>query len=295
MFMFPMSKPQIKPIKSTNMLTLVTCWYLVKSKYSHEKYVSWIQNLLSIVNNFNLVIYTDLDSYKYIYKLHNISNNDKIMVVFRPFHQFYTYKYKEQWINNHNKSVMHLHKLIDWKLNMIWNEKIFFVKDAYYNNYFNTPLYAWCDIGYFRNNFDDINTQLLYNWPNNKKLNEEPFTIPVIHYGCVQNNNSEFLKIAISIKKHYEPRTKSIKTEEPNSNYDSLCFAGGFFLLQKQLIDYYAKIYLDKLEYYFANNYFIKDDQTIVNDLIFSNPNSFYIHNENTKYNNWFMFQRLLV
>lgn len=55
------------------------------------------------------------------------------------------------------------------------------------------------------------------------------------------------------------------------------------------LIKFLQKIFLS-----FANNYFIKDDQTIVNDLIFTNSNLFYIHNENTKYNNWFMFQRLL-
>jgi len=191
---------------------------------------------------------------------------------------------------------MQLHKITDWKLNMIWNEKIFFVQDAYHKNYFNAPLYAWCDIGYFRNNIDDLNTQFLYNcnWPNNQKLKEEPFTIPVIHYGCVQNDNNEFLKISTIIKKHYQTKKTEKPNSDPNPNYDCVCFAGGFFLLQKQLIDYYAKIYVDKLEYYFANNYFIKDDQTIVNDLIFTNHNLFYIHNENTKYNNWFMFQRLL-
>ena len=278
-------------IRQKNIITLVSCWYLVKSKFSHNKYVSWINNLLSIANNFNLVIYTDIDSYKYIKHLIRLANNSNIMVVFKPFNMFYTYKYKEYWISNHIKSNIELHKNIDWKLNMIWNEKNFFVKDAYSNNYFNTDLYAWCDIGYFRNNLDDLNTKFLYNWPNTIKLTKEPFIIPAIHYGCVQKDNNIFLSLSKKIKSHYELN----KNEEPNSNYEEICFAGGFFLLRKELIEYYSKIYSDKLEYYFKNNYFIKDDQTIITDLIFTNPNLFYIHNENKKYNNWFMFQRLLV
>ena len=44
------------------------------------------------------------------------------------------------------------------------------------------------------------------------------------------------------------------------------------------------------------NNYIIKDDQTIIIDVIFTNPNLFYTHTEDDqKFDNWFMFQRLLL
>ena len=40
----------------------------------------------------------------------------------------------------------------------------------------------------------------------------------------------------------------------------------------------------------------LKPNQTIVMDIIFTNPNMFYIHKENVvNYDNWFMFQRLLL
>jgi hypothetical protein len=58
----------------------------------------------------------------------------------------------------------------------------------------------------------------------------------------------------------------------------------------------YMKIYEEKLNYYFTNDYFIKDDQTIIMDIIFTNSNMFYIHTENDiRYDNWFMFQRALL
>lgn len=61
------------------------------------------------------------------------------------------------------------------------------------------------------------------------------------------------------------------------------------------LANYYAKIYDDKLNYYFSNDYFIKDDQTIIKDIIFTNEKMVNIHREfDKRFDNWFMFQRLL-
>ena len=51
----------------------------------------------------------------------------------------------------------------------------------------------------------------------------------------------------------------------------------------------------EKIVYYFTNNFIIKDDQTIIMDIIFCNQQLFYIHTEANPYmDNWFMFQRLL-
>jgi hypothetical protein len=50
------------------LLTLSTCWYSLKSKFDNKIYLQWIKNILSIVNNFNLIIYTDSESFKQIIK-----------------------------------------------------------------------------------------------------------------------------------------------------------------------------------------------------------------------------------
>ena len=44
----------------------------------------------------------------------------------KEFENFYNYKYKNNWIANQDKSI--LKDKIDWKLNMLWSEKIHLVK-----------------------------------------------------------------------------------------------------------------------------------------------------------------------
>ena len=89
-------------------------------------------NFLSIVNNnFNLVIYTDENSLQYIPKRENVK------IIIKSFEQFYNYKYKDYWIQNHEKNNL-LNNRIDWKVNMLWSEKIWFVNETIQNKYFNT-------------------------------------------------------------------------------------------------------------------------------------------------------------
>ena len=271
-------------------ITLSTCWYILKSKFNVKTYLSWITNLLSIVDNFNLVIYTDVNSLKLFVHLIDFSNQ-KIKIIISPIEEFYTYRYKDFWIKNHEKSNLKLHSHVDWELNMLWNEKVFFVNETIKKRYFNTLYYGWCDIGYFRNRLNDLHSNYLKNWPNNKKLLDEFFN-EKIHYACVQDDKSIYLNLQNDIITHYSNKLES----QPTIQLEEICFAGGFFILKKDLIDTYIKLYDEKLIYYFTNNFIIKDDQTIVMDIIFTNPNLFSIHTEDTnKFDNWFMFQRLLL
>lgn len=277
---------QLQP--TNNILTLSTCWYNLKSKFDNKNYVNWIQNLLSIVRTFNLVIYTDSNSIKQITHLRELTNPN-IKIVVKPFENFYTYKYKKHWIKNHYNSKLQLHSHIDWRLNMLWNEKVFFVNETIKNKYFDTLYHGWCDIGYFRNRHNDLHTRQLLYWPNNTKLNN-PLN-NYIHYGCVQTNKTIYKRQQNEIKMHYSHKL----TTQPMHQIEDSCFAGGFFFLRRDLINSYVNIYDEKIRYYFENHYIIKDDQTIINDIIFTNPQLFYTHIENNpNYDNWFMFQRLL-
>ena len=95
---------QTKIVRETpKLVTFSTCWYILKSKFSANIYCKWISNLLSIVKNFNLVIYTNTESYEYLLPLID-SSNTNIKVIFKPMEEFYTYKYKGHWIKNHEKS-----------------------------------------------------------------------------------------------------------------------------------------------------------------------------------------------
>ena len=286
---FLFKKPIAKPTKENNIITFSTCFYVLKSKFPIETYLKWINNLLSIVKHFNLVIYTNKESVVYLLKLIDPTNK-KIKVIIKPLSHFYTYKYKDYWIKNHEKSNMGMHKIIDWQLNMLWNEKVFLVNETIKKGHFKTYYYGWCDIGYFRNRDVDLNTMYLNGWPNDNKilgLNDKR-----IHYGCVQNNTITYVKLSNDIKNHYINK----KSSQPSIQFDEMCFAGGFFILKPEFIDIYTRLYDEKLVYYFMNNFIVKDDQMIIMDIIFMNPNLFYIHTEdNPKFDNWFMFQRLLL
>jgi hypothetical protein len=282
-------KPINTTIPNTNPITFVTCWYLLRSKFPPMKYAEWINNFMSIVNNFNLVVYTDIQSLPML-KLF-VNANKKIKLVVKPVEEFWTYKYKDHWIRNHKSSLMALHKVTDWEVNMLWNEKIFFVKDAVQNRYFDTEYYGWCDIGYFRNGIDDTNSAFLTNWPNHNLFSSHALK-KHIHYGRVQNDSLIWQQLESDIINHYKHGLKS----PPTNKYDEICFSGGFFFLHKDLINLYANLYDKKLEYYFDNHFFIKDDQLIVMDIIFTNRQLFFIHMErNSHFNKWFMFQRLLL
>ena len=280
---------------SLTLLTLSTCYYNIKSKFPSSKYLIWANNLLSIVNNFNLVIYTDhegFDCLKTLFKSNpKISNKIgvKIKIIIKPFEDFVGYKYKDEWSRNHGSSALDLHQHVDWKLNMLWCEKVHFVNETVKNKYFVTPFYGWCDIGYFRNRSDDTNTKNLLNWPNPLKLLS---LSKGIHYACVENNQNIYRSLLVDIQNHYENKDNPLN---PTNKISQKCFAGGFFIIRPRLIQAYSMIFDSKLRYYFDNKFVVKDDQTILLDCIFTNPKLFYLHWEQKKeYDNWFLFQRLL-
>jgi len=274
------------------LITFSTCWYIVKSKFPITTYLEWIHNLFSIVNNFNLVVYTDTNGYNSLKPLIQtnifLKKKEKIRFIIKPMEDFYGYRYKDAWIQNHKNSQLMLHKNVDWKLNMLWCEKIHFVNETIRNKYFNTVYHGWCDIGYFRN----LSLGKFSSWPSQLSLLKFPNKI---HYGCVQKEPMIYNGLQNDIIKHYSNNNinKNNKSNPPISyeKIEEVCFAGGFFILTKPLAEIYGRIFDVKLRYYFQNGFTIKDDQQIIMDCIFTNPQLFQIHFSE----NWFMFQELLL
>jgi hypothetical protein len=125
-----------------------------------------MDNMLSNVNNYSLVIYSDEPSSPYLQKyLHN----PRIKLIIKPHENLYNYKYKDYWIKNHEKNTL-LNAHIEWQVNMLWSEKIHFVYETMYNKYFDTEYYGWCDIGYFRNRWNDLNSTQLKQWPSAENI-----------------------------------------------------------------------------------------------------------------------------
>jgi hypothetical protein len=267
-------------------ITFSTCFYNFNSKFDINTYSEWMKNFFYIVNDFYLVIYTNEEGIQYIEP--NINKNPRIKTIIKPVEKFHNYQYKDFWIKNHEKNIV-LKDRIDWKVNMLWSEKLWFVNETVKKNYFKTKYFGWCDIGYFRNrNPFDTNISDLQHWSNKKALDKIDWA--KIHYACVNNNQEELIHLKNTIiNKNSEglPMTPI----DPNQ----ISIAGGFFLVHPNNIQWWCKTYEKKMLTYFHNNYLIKDDQIIIVDCVFSNIEHFFIHFENHPlYDNWFMFQRIL-
>tara|TARA_B110000285_G_scaffold229434_1_gene294136 strand:+ start:894 stop:1688 length:795 start_codon:yes stop_codon:yes gene_type:complete len=261
-------------------ITFVTCWYELKSKFNILEYKKWMKNFLYNINNFYLVIFTNKKSY-YLFK-DLIKDNINIKVIFKEFQEFKCSQY--DWIKNHKKNNLLNENgrfSTDLKLNMLWNEKIDFVKHVIDEIIFDTPWYGWCDIGYFR-----TNNNIVENWPNVDKI--KGLNKDKIYYAKVSNNIDHLVKMVLN------KNTLGLPAQEiPPSQ---ISFAGGFFLIHKNKCNWWHDIYYNHLTKYFNNNYLVKDDQIIILDCIINNLSHFQIIQEPDRFKDpWFVFQNFLL
>jgi hypothetical protein len=275
-----------------NKITFSSCFYIIKSKFDPSTYVMWMNNFISIVNHFNLVIYTDENSCKYI----DIQGKPNIKVIIKPLTDFYNYRFQNYWIKNHEKNVL-INNMSSWQLNMLWSEKICFVKETIDKKYFETNFYGWCDIGYFRNKSGDLHTNNLSNWSHPSVISN--LNPSKIYYANVNNSDEYISRLYKNINNKNE-KGLPINPIPPSQ----VSVAGGFFVLHKNKIQWWYETFNKKLELYFKNDYLVKDDQIIIIDCILTdkfnnsqtlNQSNFILLNENfVKFDNWFMFQRFL-
>jgi len=266
-------------------ITFSTCWYNFKAKFDPSVYYQWIDNMLSNVNNYNLVVYCDYEGFKLLEKY---DDNHRIKIIIKPHNQFYTYRYRSEWILNHEKNDL-LKTRVDWKLNMLWSEKIHFVHQTMVNKYFDTDFYGWCDIGYFRGRPNDLSREQLVNWPNTNKITL--LDINKIYYACV-NNNPEYMNMLA----HIVNNKNDLGLPETPIPPHQVSIAGGFFICHKSRVEWWRNTMDQKLALYFKHGYLVKDDQIIVADCILSDLEHFALcKEEDLRYDNWFLFQRLLL
>ena len=271
-------------IKKSINLTLSTCFYILNSKFTIGTYKKWAKNLIDNVNNFYLVIYTDEKS-KYFFDDMNINDNDNIILIIKEIETFNTYEYKDKWIKNHEKRNKIIDVKIEWKLNMLWNEKINFVNETIKNEYFKTKFYGWCDIGYFRCKqgnppLDNLPHDKISNWPNPtiiENLEDK------IYYTQVCDDN-------------YINQIELYKKEKNEIPAKQCSIAGGFFICNIDKLKWWHYIYYNRVEQYLNTDKLIKDDQIIIVDLYLENKDKFkLITQKNKKYDPWFAFDTYLL
>ena len=266
--------------------TFATCWYPLNSKFSAQLYFDWMKHMLSEVNHYYLVFFTDEKGEKMLQDHFAASTttsyfkNPNIKIVIKPYEKWHNYLYEAAWLKNHEKNNL-LNSRIEWKVNMLWAEKVHFVNDARINHYFPpTDFYGWCDIGYFREGVCPtfaISQQML-------SLNKNK-----IYYAqVVPDHIIDSFKPTIQVKNDAGLPMKPIPAEQ-------VSVAGGFFIAHQSKIDGWQKKFDAKLRLYFEHHYLVKDDQIIILDCIVSEPHRFELIKEtDPKLNPWFQFRRFL-
>lgn len=292
-------------------ITFSTCWYIFKAKFDPSIYHGWIHNMLSNVNNYNLVVYCDKFSIGFI---EPYLKNPRIKAVIKPIQEFSTYELRDLWIDNHSKNEL-LNRRVGWELNMLWCEKLAFVQQTIRERYFegfakppavvqnldstqiaplglstenDTELFGWCDIGYFRGRPNDSHASSLENWPSDQTINA--LDKSKIYYACV-NNNHQYIG---SLYNMIMDRNSMGLSRFPIPD-NQISIAGGFFLGSVENLEWWHNTFYSLLNQYFDNGRLVKDDQIIVADGVFSNKERFELLMENNpQYDNWFLFQRFL-
>lgn len=266
-------------------ITFSSCWYAFKSKFDVSTYLKWIDKMLSNVNQYNLVIYTDETSVSLLTKY---AKNSRIKLIIKPDTEFYNYRYQNDWIRNHQINTT-LNRKTEWKVNMLWCEKVHFVHETMTQQYFDTDYYGWCDIGYFRDQPDDLTPEQLAKWPSQTKLDN--LKKDKIYYACANNYDDYIKALRANVLNKNE---KGLPVPPIMVTQVSIC--GGFYVGHKDMIEWWRDQFDAKLQLYFANNYLVKDDQMIIADCVFSDLSHFQLCREtNPMYNHWFLFQRFFM
>jgi hypothetical protein len=258
-------------------VTFATCWYALHSKFPVSTYLNWMQYLLRKNSHYYLVLFTDADGAQLLqdhFPLHS-----HLQIIQKPIEQWYNYRYKDHWIKNHQKNRL-LNDRTEWALNMLWAEKTHFVNEARVQQYFPpTEFYGWCDIGYFRegpcspsfcSNLQTLNKNKIY-----------------YAYVCPQWQLQQLEAIVKDKNAHGLP------SQPIPANQNSI--AGGFFIAHQSKIAGWQQKFDEKLALYFQHEYLVKDDQIIIVDCVFSEPQRFELIQEtDPKQNPWFYFRRWL-
>ena len=146
----PENEPQASPgmiaIPHQN-VTIVSGYFNVPSKRSHDDYLPWIQSFTSIKDN--LVIFTSKELVPFFKKLRENRTNTRILSIsLQEFRVVQDFGGMEFWSN---QTVLDPERLVHTKeCYVIWNEKSYFIQRAMEWNPFGSEFFAWMDIGYMR-------------------------------------------------------------------------------------------------------------------------------------------------
>jgi hypothetical protein len=225
-------------------VTIVTAYYKIPSKFSHEKYLEWISNFLCVIPCY-LYIYTDAESYTILQDMRkDFLDRTKIVIV--PFNELSMNQFRDVW----NKQTETDHEKYQTpELYILWNEKSSFLNHVAMNdNVFQSDYLFWCDIGSFRS---PEHLSKLVNFPNPSTVyNLNPNKIYILEINELKENEKIIGENGIPIG---------------DLTYDmDGRFGGGIFGGHKNACNLWTSQYYSMLNRFIENNRFAGKDQSIM-------------------------------
>lgn len=235
-------------------VTVVSAYYKIPSKTTHENYMNWITNFFKIP--FNLVFFSHGDELTQIKKLTDRKN---VYFIDKSFHSLFyqSTDYRKIWKKHkrYDREDYHTQELY-----CIWHQKTKFVLESILYNPFNSDKFLWVDAGCFRENIDPF-----MNFPN---------------YNLIPKDKMLFLSIEKFIEDDYKTRDFKYCNR----------LGGGIYGSSIDVWVKWDKIYTDTLQYFIDKKIFAGKDQHIINTIYLDHPELFEIYYPpiHTTYDKWF-------
>lgn len=243
-------------------VTVVTCYYKIKSKHSHDKYDKWITNFLSNIKC-NLVIFTSPDLVEYIREKRSpfISRTVIKAVEFNdlPLYKMYENLWEGQYEMDKQQDTGRTKECY-----VLWNSKIDFLKQAIYQNPFSSDKFIWTDIGCLRTSDPSIISHISETYPLYNRISNDKIDIVLI-----EPLNDKTQKIFI----------------------DEVHFSGAIFGGHKDIILKFHKLFYDRFDEHIRQGIFIGCDQQTISSVYIDECDLFNcIVSKHMLDDNWFWF-----
>lgn len=245
-------------------VTVVTAYYRIKSKHNAQTYDEWIRNLLlNVADSCKMVIFTSPELLTYLNAI--CKKNKKgaaFTVISIPMKDFKIAQEYPPDVWSHQYSLdpqKACGRTIECYL--IWNSKLWFIKQAMERNIYKSDKYVWIDIGSFRNNNPSVCASVLENFPS---------------YDRVSND-----KIDITLIRPYLPH------EMNQLIFFNSVHLGGMFGGGIRAIHQLYELFYESLHLYLSKKHFAGCDQQILSTCYMRNPKLFNLVTKKNPHELW--------
>ena len=239
--------------------TVVTCYYRIPSKHSHEEYDRWLTDFISNVQC-NLVIFTSPDLAQYLYDKRGNSQKGRTKIIpmeLKELELTDKYDWQKQYEMDQQKYTGRSKECY-----ILWNSKLWFLKKAIEENPFQTDTFVWNDIGCLRTNNNTIIQYISPRYPLYDKISKE--------------------RIDIVLLKRFQNMSQRVFINEVH-------FSGAQFGGHKVVILRFYDAFYQKLDEHISQGIFVGCDQQTISTLYLENPDLFNcICPENPWIDPWF-------